>query len=78
MAATTMRTKHSATKEATNRRTVQYRDTAGKTWSARVTGPGAGTAQLNLRVHKGPNRAAWFNVSNVPYRTGMKQTNVWF
>lgn len=59
-------------------KTVNYVFADGHVETAQVTGRGGDTGafQLNLRLmsHRGANRVK----TNVPRRTAMNQTNVWF
>jgi len=57
------------------RRSVSYRDAKGVTRDAVVLGAGTG-ATLNLSVRQGAGGSR--TLTNVPKRTGLKQTNVWF
>jgi len=61
-------------------RTVVYRAASGRTYDAKVIGPGTGQT-LNLRLTSrmvpGLSGAAR-NVTNVPKATSPKQTNVYF
>lgn len=66
------------TKQYGGYRTVVYRDTAGQTHLARVTGPGSGNT-LNLYIiDRRRDNVGARSLTNVAVATTMKSTNCWF
>jgi hypothetical protein len=66
------------TKLGGGRKTVQYRDTRGRTHDALVTSAGTGDT-VNLRIRdRARGVVASQIIANVPLATSMKSTNAYF